>query len=241
MSARAYGFGSAQKGRSPPRTMHHLSSSVEASALNVEASALIVEASALHRSNRHSPQRPKRLSLHSSHTQQGQEQHGYEHIARDEPLGYDGNIIDLAFQIGPTKPRSARRSPDENASQPSAVQGGSTKRAKTECRTRIAPSLKRRSLEPPAEGINLTSGKRANLEPQCVKSRPTSLLRVSANNDAHPCSSSSVCSVRVNPMEVAEVQGKGWSSGETATPPMSTPASSITRALQVCVAHLRET
>ena len=160
--------------------------------------------------------------------------------SNDEPLGYDGNKIDPAFQIGPTKPRSARRSPDENASQPSAVQGGSTKRAKTECRTRIAPSLKRRSLEPPAEGISLTSGKRANLEPQCVKSRPTSLLRVSANNDAHPCSSSSVCSVRVNPMEVAEVQGKGWSSGETATPPISTPASSITRALQVCVAHLRE-
>ena len=141
MSARAYGLGSAQKGRSPPRTMHHLNCSVEASALNVEASALIVEASALYRSNRHSPQRPKRLSLHSSHTQQGQEQHGYEtppEMSHLVTTAIKSTLLSRSAQRSPDRPDEAQMKTLANlqpfkeaapSAQTGSTQTDSTKRA----------------------------------------------------------------------------------------------------------------
>jgi len=98
----------------------------------------------------------------------------------------------------------------------------SSKRKNANDKVRMAPSLKRRNLQ----------------------TSPTSDSHIAQLGNIDQCSSfSSQCaqSVRINPMEVAEVQGQGVGQEEKPPPhPLSTPASFITRALHVCVAHPRE-
>jgi len=213
MSARGHGRGSAQKGRSLSPQRRSLS--------------------------------PQRRSLSPPPSDSPQPS-----TSKPQPSGpVIGNRIDPASTLNATL---ARRCNDNTAN-------GPANRAKVRDQIRVAPSLKRPALAVDKVGATVTSKKHAghdnvptetdaSLQPRKrtsvhIQSYSSSAVPNEfgeiANHNLRSCARSPVRSMRVNPMKVDEVQGKGWSSGETATPPLCTPTSSISCAgSAVCSARM---
>ena len=80
-----------------------------------------------------------------------------------------------------------------------------SKRKNADDKVRMAPSLKRRNLQP-SPTCDSDSAQLSNVD-QCSSF---------SSHCAH--------SVRIDPLEVAEVQGQGAVRGETATPPVKHPS-----------------